>query len=983
MDPLSAIGLMSSVITFIDFGYEIVAASEEVRTSTTGTTKANDQVEFLNVRLKSVAVELAAAKRDKKYMSVDQIRLVEVADKCLELSDDLQRLLDKLKAKNPSSKRQVLSALARNVRNKNQKKDLEVRLDQCRQLLQLQLSHTTRLESISRLIEISQTGKCQEIELGSLKQQLALLTQAVTGMKSCSKLQDQARHILDLSDHAVSKVLHNKILQALRDEKMESRFEIIEEAHTNTFKWLLEGTTSSSMGVATTKLDDPWLRRIPYFYKEEEPLRRDIQSKLTDWLTKGSGIFHISGKPGAGKSTLMKYLAESERTKEYLASWAGDKELVFASFFFWRHGTDFQRSLHGLLRTLLYSVLEQYPELIRVIFPDQWKAAYASPEAMIHFRQADIQNAFSGLMKAPDIYERHKFAFFIDGLDEFQGREDTLITTLFEWAQSGSDNIKICVSSRELTIFQQRFSKCPKFRLHEVTHYDILLFTYDTLRNNEDVKLLYDPEGVAELGNALLVRAEGVFLWVSLALRLVERGLVLEDNIEDLMNSINVLPTEVEELFEVIFNSIKNELDVARRRKAMRVLSLAVDEAEIAICRDHLYLTTLSFMEDYDHNKEFAKDIKGYLTTTETTKRLSRCQKQLNGGCRGFLSIKSLPATRQDPEDPFRREKVQLSHRSLIEFFKRPDVKECIEEHSQGFDRLHYYCQSLIAELKAWSPGPGMWLCEWINGRGWGMTPLVYRYRYPENEITLIALDHGLYELCPPRKDDVLFEAMLHRIEEALLYGWFNKAFVVMKGSPTFDRLLRSLATCLAYGTSPNAPIDVEKYQVSVSVWQNLVWHSIVTTSLRASLLPVWLLFFLHGAEKDFTLDFSQTCNFSEVDKSGKMVSVTGHWGLDRRQLHSAIYIHEDHGGILKLAKSRDWSLSLMEIINFWFPLHAETFRTINELSEDGAGLPDEHLHNLRQEFGLDPAHWKTQLWHIPRPLFESWKGSSRILDVT
>lgn len=144
MDPLSAIGLISSVITFIDFGYEIVSASEEVRTSTTGTTKANAEVEFLNVRLKSMVVDLAATKRHKEYMSVDQMRIVEVADKCLELSDDLQKLLDKLKAKNPSSKRQVLSALARNVRNKNQKRDLEARLDQCRQLLHLQLSHTTR-----------------------------------------------------------------------------------------------------------------------------------------------------------------------------------------------------------------------------------------------------------------------------------------------------------------------------------------------------------------------------------------------------------------------------------------------------------------------------------------------------------------------------------------------------------------------------------------------------------------------------------------------------------------------------------------------------------------------------------------------------------------------------------------------------------------------------------------------------------------------
>lgn len=144
MDPLSAIGLISSVITFIDFGYEVISASEEVRASATGTTKANDHVEFLNNRMKPVAVDLAAAKLHVGYLTEDQKQIVEVADKCLQISDDLQNLLDKLRATNPRSKRQVLGALARNARNRGKKKDLETRLDQCRQLLQLQLSHTTR-----------------------------------------------------------------------------------------------------------------------------------------------------------------------------------------------------------------------------------------------------------------------------------------------------------------------------------------------------------------------------------------------------------------------------------------------------------------------------------------------------------------------------------------------------------------------------------------------------------------------------------------------------------------------------------------------------------------------------------------------------------------------------------------------------------------------------------------------------------------------
>jgi hypothetical protein len=44
---------------------------------------------------------------------------------------------------------------------------------------------------------------------------------------------------------------------------------------------------------------------------------------LTHWLSSGNGIYHISGKLGSGKSTLMKFLCEHKRTKAELQNWAG------------------------------------------------------------------------------------------------------------------------------------------------------------------------------------------------------------------------------------------------------------------------------------------------------------------------------------------------------------------------------------------------------------------------------------------------------------------------------------------------------------------------------------------------------------------------------------------------------------------------------------------------------------------------------------
>lgn len=144
MEPLSAIGLVSSVITFIDFGYGVISAAREVRASATGTTAANDHIEFLNTRMGAVASDLTAAK-SSGVMSADMQRLTELADMCLELSNDLKKLLDGLRVKNPKSSRQVLSSIVKHVRKKDEKKALEARLDQCRQQLHLHLSYTTRL----------------------------------------------------------------------------------------------------------------------------------------------------------------------------------------------------------------------------------------------------------------------------------------------------------------------------------------------------------------------------------------------------------------------------------------------------------------------------------------------------------------------------------------------------------------------------------------------------------------------------------------------------------------------------------------------------------------------------------------------------------------------------------------------------------------------------------------------------------------------
>lgn len=555
-----------------------------------------------------------------------------------------------------------------------------------------QLTLYLRLEALTRLDAIVRSGKCQDKELRSLSQQVTTLKGTIDHMDSGSTatLLDDIRLLLNLSDHAIGKVLQNKILQALRFENMENRLENIEEARMSTFEWLLDHAPQEKGDLIVTD------HQLSESIKIEETVRLEVQKDFINWLCYRKGIFHISGKPGAGKSTLMKYLSESPTATEYLKAWSGNKQLVVASFFFWKRGTEVQRSFQGLLRSLLHSVLSQCPELIQSIVPTKWEAARDG--LTINFSKSEVEEAFAALMNKPDVYGKHKFAFFIDGLDEFEGREESLIRLLLSWVRSGGDNLKICVSSRELPVFEERFTDCPKFSLHQVTRRDLFVFVHDTLRSNDDVTKLSESQKVMvmDLGQQLVQKADGVFLWVSLALKTLEQGLVQEDNIPKLKTKIDLLPAELEELFRVIFVLVEQS-NAVDRRQAMCVLSLVVHLTKISPARG-ISLLPLSFLEEYENDNSFTDHLlMGSLTETEIENRLRRCRKQTNGVCKGLVTVISHP--RGSSGDQFRRDEVLLTHRSLIEFFDKPDTQARIEQFSKPFNRVQFYGQALIAEL--------------------------------------------------------------------------------------------------------------------------------------------------------------------------------------------------------------------------------------------------------------------------------------------
>jgi hypothetical protein len=89
-----------------------------------------------------------------------------------------------------------------------------------------------------------------------------------------------------------------------------------------------------------------------------------VATYIAKWLRSSDGLFWVSGKPGSGKSTFIKFIANEPKTLGLLSEWSGSKQIIIASYYFWSAGTAMQKSQQGLLSTLLYEIFRQCSEFI-------------------------------------------------------------------------------------------------------------------------------------------------------------------------------------------------------------------------------------------------------------------------------------------------------------------------------------------------------------------------------------------------------------------------------------------------------------------------------------------------------------------------------------------------------------------------------------------------------------------------------------------
>lgn len=142
MDPLTAIGLVSNILSFIDFSVRLLRGAKEVHDSQHGVLEENRSREAIMREMQRMSTRMLVSGSPEKADEHSSLNVL--ATECRELSTQLISLLEKIKPKRSGSTTQSLASALRNKIYDSERASLEARLSDCRAQLHLELSNLTR-----------------------------------------------------------------------------------------------------------------------------------------------------------------------------------------------------------------------------------------------------------------------------------------------------------------------------------------------------------------------------------------------------------------------------------------------------------------------------------------------------------------------------------------------------------------------------------------------------------------------------------------------------------------------------------------------------------------------------------------------------------------------------------------------------------------------------------------------------------------------
>ena len=334
-----------------------------------------------------------------------------------------------------------------------------------------------------------------------------------------------------------------------------------------------------------------------------------------EWLAKSCGLLWVKGKPGAGKSTLMRHVIRiaEEQSRQ--------NKQVIASYFFHGRGAGLQKNAAGLFRSLLHQILQSVPHLLQVF--ETYFTRRCDTEGPFgqkwDWHEKDLVNFFQ--TEIVEVARTLSVRIYIDALDESGEQSANDVVELFRCvvakATSLKASISICFSCRHY----------PFVSLE--TGSDISVEN----ENDRDIrKYISDSIGVVirerakanKILNQVTQKASGNFQWVVLVLPGI-LDLYRKGRPKAITKHIEALPSELHELYSGLLQDI-NDDDRQQSIQLMQWLCFAFRPLSLAELR---YAMILGVDESYQTIKEFEKAEEFAETDDEMERRVQNLSRGL------------------------------------------------------------------------------------------------------------------------------------------------------------------------------------------------------------------------------------------------------------------------------------------------------------------------------------------------------------------
>lgn len=294
------------------------------------------------------------------------------------------------------------------------------------------------------------------------------------------------------------------LLDSLKFDQIDARQMTIKKAHTKTCKWLL--------------------------YKPE----------YLDWLdnTKLSehhGFLWMKGKPGTGKSTIMKFaLINARKTM---------KDKIIISFFFNARGGGLETSTVGMYRALLSEILERVPELQCVFDTLELRTCNSSEH-----HQWGIELLKDLFEQAILRLEHSSLVCFIDALDECAENQVRDMISFFEHVGEltvgAGIHFRVIFSSRHYPYISikrglELVLEGQEGHIQDITNYV-----------NSELKI-GNSNLAMQIRGELEEKASGVFMWVVLVVGILNKAYD-GGRVRALRQLLRSIPGDLHELFRDI-----------------------------------------------------------------------------------------------------------------------------------------------------------------------------------------------------------------------------------------------------------------------------------------------------------------------------------------------------------------------------------------------------------------------------------------------